>query len=285
MLVMTAVLPRPTALPQSRQRTGEPHPGRWKEVPRVDADLHLGDESPFRRRYDTVHDKVAALVNELDTHVAELGTTAGWDDFVDTTARMPRFSANNIRLLRMQLPDVTDVADFKRWRELGRSPKPGAVGLSILVPAKTKIPLTDPDGTPLTDPKGQQMFDERATGETTVATVFDVSQTDGTQYTSSASIPGRAAFAAAFGPVTDVTLDEPEEVIYDVARMRLDVLGGDDTNIDVETHAVSVVIARRWGIAEPAPPAWADRSDAAVRASSVRVSRVVSRLLGTPVLP
>jgi len=280
---MTIAPPRPTATLPPRQRVGEPNPGRWKPDPRSDGEPDLAADSPFRRRYDSVQEKVSAIVGVLDASLDELCTDDGWDDFVDAAARMPRMSANNLRLLQQQMPDVSDVADFKQWKERGRTPRKGAQGLLILKQAKVKLPLTDPTGEPILDARGQQLYDERATGETTVGTVFDISQTDGPAHTSRPPLPDARAFAAAFRIVSDE--EDPEDAVTDVARMRLDVLGGDDTNIEAETHAVAAVLARRWGVTEPVAPYWVDRSPAAVRASSVRVSRVVSRLLGTPLLP
>ncbi|WIB65673.1 ArdC-like ssDNA-binding domain-containing protein [Curtobacterium sp. MCBD17_040] len=242
----------------------------------------MNADSVFRRRYPTVEEKVAAFVGALEESLPELCTENGWDDFVEGVASMPRYSANNVRLIRLQMPAATEVATFKEWRERGRAPKDDAVGIAILQQAKVKVPLTEADGTPLLDAKGQQLFDERATGDTKVGTVFDISQTVGPR-SSPPAVPDAQAFRSAFSAYTDVS--DPEAAVEDVARMRLDVLGGDDTNIEAEAHAVAVVLARRWGLTEPMPPRWVDRSPAAVRASSVRVSRVVTRLLGTPLFP
>jgi antirestriction protein ArdC len=116
-------------------------------------------------------EEIQAIQADLEAKVAALTTTEDWVHALDVAAKFHRYSLNNLLWLMMQGAeremDVTQVAGFRAWQKLGRNVRKGEKSLKVLAPARYKV------------------ADER-TGEDrwvvrgfTVASVFDVSQTDG----------------------------------------------------------------------------------------------------------
>jgi len=89
-------------------------------------------------------------------------------------ARFHKYSSYNTWLIRIQRPDATFVAGYRKWQEMGRQVRKGEKGIAILVPRpyRKEYEKVDPE-----------------TGETVTETVegvyfvtgyvFDISQTDG----------------------------------------------------------------------------------------------------------
>ena len=92
-------------------------------------------------------------------------------NFLNFAAQMPKYSARNVMLLRKQLPTVSRVATFAKWKNLGRYivSGPGS-GLKILRPLNVKK-LVKENG----EDKEKDVF-----AGFTFMTVFDISQTEGT---------------------------------------------------------------------------------------------------------
>ena len=98
-----------------------------------------------------------------------------------------RYSFNNTMLIFMQKPDATRVAGFNKWRdEFKRNVKKGEKGIKIIAPAISKKTVEkvklDPDTkAPMLDENGQAIMEEKQISipRFRVATVFDVSQTEG----------------------------------------------------------------------------------------------------------
>jgi antirestriction protein ArdC len=81
-------------------------------------------------------------------------------------SRFHAYSANNIALILAQCPSASRVAGYRRWLELGRQVKRGEHGISALAPVTRKIEDDADEST-------------RVVSGFRLATVFDVSQTDG----------------------------------------------------------------------------------------------------------
>lgn len=86
--------------------------------------------------------------------------------------RFHSYSANNVLLIRLQCPDATRVAGFRRWLELGRHVRKGEKGIAILAPIVRRAKVVDED-------TGEERIVVGTPSNFRVAHVFDVSQTDG----------------------------------------------------------------------------------------------------------
>ena len=94
-------------------------------------------------------------------------------------SRFHSYSSNNCMLIAWQRPDATLVAGYRAWQDkFGRHVKKGERGIRILSPivVKGKLPEDGQDG--IGDPNAEKTKAKRLVGFR-LATVFDVSQTEG----------------------------------------------------------------------------------------------------------
>lgn len=112
-------------------------------------------------------EKVQELQAQLEEQIAELVSGEDWAAMLETASRFHRYSANNVILIMAQRPEATRVAGFQTWKSLGRHVRKGEHGIRILAPCRYKVETED----------GDERYIVRGF---TTATVFDVSQTDGT---------------------------------------------------------------------------------------------------------
>ncbi len=103
---------------------------------------------------------------KLESAVAELVSSGGWQRFLETQSKFHNYSWGNVCLIASQRPTATRVAGYKTWQSLGRQVLKGEKGIAILAPSLRKVELDD--GT----------TERRLTGFRVVH-VFDVDQTDG----------------------------------------------------------------------------------------------------------
>lgn len=104
-------------------------------------------------------DKVYQMIDDIAREV--VGDPAKFKGFLDTQARVDRYSAANALLIYHQLPEATQLKDFDDWGKDNIKIVKGAKSISILEP----VEYTRRDGTP-----GISYNVKR---------VFDVSQTNG----------------------------------------------------------------------------------------------------------
>jgi antirestriction protein ArdC len=175
-----------TANTITRQPRGIPVGGQFSTHDRGEAEVSLAvvepesvEESTFQRRFDSVDEKIKAFMEELDVAVDNLKTDEEWLRYLDVMSRFHNYSMNNQMLIALQSPNATRVAGFKKWQEMGRQVRKGEKGISIMAPRMTRTDVLDPSGNPKLNADGKAMKDSRVVGVTT-ATVFDVSQTEGT---------------------------------------------------------------------------------------------------------
>ena len=125
------------------------------------------------------------MTTKLEQGVKDIFTTAGYKDYLNFCAKLPRYSVNNQILIMLQRPDATMCQSFTGWKEMGRFVKKGEKGIRILAPSPYKMQKeqekTDPSGKPIVDKDGEPV---KETVEITVnafkpVSTFDVSQTEG----------------------------------------------------------------------------------------------------------
>jgi antirestriction protein ArdC len=126
----------------------------------------------------TSDDKIAALHEQIAQGVAALTASDAWRAMLETAARLPSYSLNNLMLIAAQRPDATRVAGFRTWQSLGRQVRKGEKGIAILAPCpyRTKdddTPTTATASNKATGPARRRVRGFRA------AYVFDIAQTDG----------------------------------------------------------------------------------------------------------
>ncbi len=117
------------------------------------------------------NDKTAELLAELAAGVADLQTSDGWARWLEFQGRFYRYSFGNSLLIARQRPDASQVAGFHKWLELGRHVRKGEHGIRILAPCVVKVAADEVEGSEA----------ERRLVGFRVATVFDVTQTDGAE--------------------------------------------------------------------------------------------------------
>lgn len=126
-------------------------------------------------------------LQKLQEGVRTLFTGERYQEYLRTMAKFSHYSFNNTVLIASQRPDATLVAGYRAWKDkFGRQVKRGEKGIRIITPVKVKetreVTVTDPvthrvrrgpDGKPLKELR------EVTIPRFKVATVFDISQTEG----------------------------------------------------------------------------------------------------------
>ena len=122
-----------------------------------------------------------ALAEHLKEGMKNYLDSDQFKSFLDTMSKFHNYSLNNIHLLKMQNPNVTQVASFNKWKtDFERTVKKGAKALKIWVPyqVKTKIPENQKE---LNFSPSENEMDQREITVTRfkLGNVFDISQTEG----------------------------------------------------------------------------------------------------------
>lgn len=133
-------------------------------------------------------DRLREITDQLEAGVKEyMATDVQFRKVLETMAKFHHYSANNVLLIAMQMPNATRVASYNTWkRRFNRQVMRGQRGLSIIAPApykdrrqrevvdsRTGKPVLDADGKPRTEEVIVTIPRYK------VEKVFDVSQTTG----------------------------------------------------------------------------------------------------------
>ncbi|MBF0780591.1 MULTISPECIES: PBECR4 domain-containing protein [unclassified Granulicatella] len=117
---------------------------------------------------------IQGLKQHLKDNLKHYTNSSQYLKFLEVMSQFYRYSLHNNFMIYSQNPNATLIASYSDWkRKFGRQVKQGEKGLKIYKPYF--IPLKDEHGRPLLDEKGQ----EKQIVKFTLATVFDVSQTEG----------------------------------------------------------------------------------------------------------
>ena len=131
--------------------------------------------------------RLKEITEGIEQGIQELFQSEKYMSYLRTMSRFHKYSVNNTMLIYMQKPDATLVAGFNRWRDqFGRNVMKGERGLKIIAPTPYKKKIEqeklDPDTKrPMLDQSGKVITEEVEIKIPLykVATVFDVSQTEG----------------------------------------------------------------------------------------------------------
>ena len=101
--------------------------------------------------------------------------------FLDTMSKFHNYSLNNIHLLKMQNPNVSQVASFNKWKtDFDRTVKKGSKALKIWVPYQVKTKISANQNELSFSPSENEMEEKEVTvTRFKLGNVFDVSQTEG----------------------------------------------------------------------------------------------------------
>lgn len=132
-------------------------------------------------------ERLAELTTKLENGIKELYASGKYAEYLRAMSKFHRYSFGNALLILFQCPTATRVAGYTTWKkDFGRNVKRHEKGIQILAPCPTKQyiwqEVTDPTtGKVLCNPDGSPRKETQPVTITRfkVATVFDVSQTEG----------------------------------------------------------------------------------------------------------
>ncbi len=131
-------------------------------------------------------EKIRQITDKLEQGVHQIFESDNYRAYLSTMAKFHNYSLNNTILIAMQKPDATLVAGYTAWQKNhDRHVKKGEKGIQIIAPSPYKVKqerdALDPSGNPRMDVQGNPMKEvvEVEYQAFKVATVFDISQTEG----------------------------------------------------------------------------------------------------------
>jgi len=136
-------------------------------------------------------DRIVSFLEKLKTEVDTARASDEFQRYINFKKKFRNYSFSNTMLIWIQKPNATRVAGYKKWQELGRQVKKGAVAISIFVPIVKKQKQDDTSLVSAEKELDKQVERKVITGFTT-GNVFDISDTE--------SIPG----------VEDRVVNDPE---------------------------------------------------------------------------
>ena len=127
------------------------------------------------------------ITKKLEEGVKDMLTSENYTEYLKIMSRFHDYSFNNTMLIAMQKPEATLVAGYQAWqKKFERHVKKGEKGIQIIAPApireKEEVEKIDPvTNEPILKENGQPETEiiTHVIPRFRVATVFDVSQTDG----------------------------------------------------------------------------------------------------------
>lgn len=132
-------------------------------------------------------EKLKEITERLEQGIEELFQSDRYMEYLRTMSQFHNYSFNNTLLIAMQKPEATLVAGYQAWqKKFKRNVMRGEKGIQIIAPAmmkeKQEVEKIDPDtNEPILRDDGQPETEtvEVLVPRFRVATVFDVSQTEG----------------------------------------------------------------------------------------------------------
>lgn len=146
-----------------------------------------GKAAESKGKSESRADRIKAITDKLEAGIAALFQSETYKAYLSTMSKFHNYSLNNTLLIAMQKPDATLVAGYQAWqKQHQRHVRKGEKGIQIIAPspykAKKEREVLDPTtGRPKLDAQGKPVKEtvEVEYPAFRVATVFDVSQTEG----------------------------------------------------------------------------------------------------------
>ena len=128
-----------------------------------------------------VNKDTKALAEHLKEGMKNYLNSEQFRSFLDTMSKFHNYSLNNIHLLKMQNPNVSQVASFNKWKtDFDRTVKKGSKALKIWVPYQVKTKISANQNELSFSPSENEMEEKEVTvTRFKLGNVFDVSQTEG----------------------------------------------------------------------------------------------------------
>lgn len=134
-----------------------------------------------------MEERLEELTDQLQKGIMELYSSGRYGEYLAAMSKFHHYSFGNAMLILLQCPNATRVAGYNTWRkEFGRNVKRHEKGISILAPCPSRKyvwqEVTDPKtGAIQYNKDGSPKMETQVVTITRfkVATVFDVSQTEG----------------------------------------------------------------------------------------------------------
>ena len=122
-----------------------------------------------------------ALAEHLKEGMKNYLDSEQFKSFLDTMSKFHNYSLNNIHFLKMQNPNVSQVASFNKWKtDFERTVKKGSKALKIWVPYQVKTKISANQNELSFSPSENEMEEKEVTvTRFKLGNVFDVSQTEG----------------------------------------------------------------------------------------------------------
>ena len=122
-----------------------------------------------------------ALAEHLKEGMKNYLDSEQFKSFLDMMSKFHNYSLNNIHLLKMQNPNVSQVASFNKWKtDFDRTVKKGSKALKIWVPYQVKTKISANQNELSFSPSENEMEEKEVTvTRFKLGNVFDVSQTEG----------------------------------------------------------------------------------------------------------
>lgn len=122
-----------------------------------------------------------ALAEHLKEGMKNYLDSEQFKSFLDTMSKFHNYSLNNIHFLKMQNPNVSQVASFNKWKtDFERTVKKGSKALKIWVPYQVKTKISANQNELSFSPSENEMEEKEVTvTRFKLGNVFDVSQTKG----------------------------------------------------------------------------------------------------------
>ncbi|UJD02353.1 PBECR4 domain-containing protein [Streptococcus oralis] len=157
---------------------------------RTDAEVAAGaiiiEEIATKNSEQTISQLVAnkdtkGLAEHLKEGMKNYLDSEQFKSFLDTMSKFHNYSLNNIHLLKMQNPNVSQVASFNKWKtDFERTVKKGSKALKIWVPYQVKTKISANQNELSFSPSENGMEEKEVTvTRFKLGNVFDVSQTEG----------------------------------------------------------------------------------------------------------
>ena len=141
----------------------------------------------YRTTPEQRQEKIKQITDKLEQGVHQIFESDNYRAYLSTMAKFHSYSLNNTILIAMQKPGATLVAGYTAWqKDHDRHVKKGEKGIQIIAPSPYKVKqerdaLDPKTGKPQMDAQGNPLKEiievERPAFK--VATVFDISQTEG----------------------------------------------------------------------------------------------------------